>query len=238
MRTLLLSLAITLGALATGQAAKKAPVPKDKPQPSIDGKYNLVSVSTPADRAPPNPNGFGGRGGFVPQPQHTSSHLIGPALVTKGEILIEGRSTGWDNFGQPLPANGLEMTYSIDTTKSPMTIDLFTINPRGKKVPSVGLVELMNDRLVIAVAKEGDERPKNLDEVGEVTVYYFRKAPPPPKTEVRIIAMTVGKEAEAEQEINKLMGAGFELVSTNAPAAPDAKSAPTTVHFVLKRVRK
>ena len=71
-----------------------------------------------------------------------------------------------------------------------------------------------------------------------MTVYYFQKAPPPPKTEFRIVAMTVGKEEEAEKELNKLAAAGYELVTTTTPAAVNDKASPTTVHFVLKRTVK
>jgi len=95
-----------------------------------------------------------------------------------------------------------------------------------------------DDLLVIAVAKERDERPKNTEENDNVTVYYFQKAPPPPKVEFKIVAMTVGKEADAEKELNKLALEGFELVNTTNPAATDGKASPTTVHFILKRVTK
>jgi uncharacterized protein (TIGR03067 family) len=159
-----------------------------------------------------------------------------PAIITKNEITIEGR-----NVISPLAAGmnlPLTMEYTIDTTKSPMTIDVNILDVRGKKTKALGLAEVNGDRLIISIAKEGDERPKNTEEGGNVTVYYFRKAPPPPRVEYRIISMTVGKEATAEKELNKLAQEGFELVNTTNPAATSDKAAPTTVHFILKRTVK
>ena len=109
---------------------------------------------------------------------------------------------------------------------------------RGKKTKSLGIVEINGNRLTIALAKDGLERPKTTDEAEGVTVYYFQKAPPPPRAEFRIVAMTVGKEEAAEKELNKLSQEGFELVNTTNPAAADGKSSPTTVHFILKRTVK
>jgi hypothetical protein len=60
----------------------------------------------------------------------------------------------------------------------------------------------------------------------------------PLRSEYRIVAMTVGKEEAAEKELNKLAQEGFELVNTTNPMAPDARAAPTTVHFILKRTIK
>ena len=135
-------------------------------------------------------------------------------------------------------AGSTTMEYTLDATKSPMTIDVETTSLRGKKSKALGLVEVVGNRLIIAVAKEGDERPKTTEEGENITVYYFQKAPPPPKVEFRVIAMTAGKEADAEKELNKLAGEGYELVSTTNPLAADGKSAPTTIHFVLKRTTK
>ena len=50
-------------------------------------------------------------------------------------------------------------------------------------------------------------------------MYYFQKAPPPPKVEFRIVALTAGKEADAEKELNKLANEGYELVTTTSPIA-------------------
>jgi hypothetical protein len=50
--------------------------------------------------------------------------------------------------------------------------------------------------------------------------------------------LTVGKEEATEKELNKLAQDGFELLSTTQPAAADAKSSVTTVHFILKRTVK
>ena len=55
---------------------------------------------------------------------------------------------------------------------------------------------------------------------------------------IRIVAMTVGKEADAEKELNRLAQEGFELVNTTNPAATDGKASVTTVHFILKRTAK
>ena len=71
-----------------------------------------------------------------------------------------------------------------------------------------------------------------------MTVYYFQKAPPPPKVEYKVVALTAGKEADIEKELNKLAGEGYELVNTTNPIATDAKAAPTIIHFVLKRTSK
>ncbi|QJW96090.1 hypothetical protein [Frigoriglobus tundricola] len=240
----LLSLAVVLVVLAGSRAA---PVPKDAP--AIDGKYNLLSVSTPADREIPNgpgglaPGGFGGGGpggGWgvaAPAGWPTiSSVMVGPATITKNEITFEGSGSRGGPLGATRPMTTME--YTLDTTKTPMTIDVENISVRGKKTRSLGLVEVKGDRLVIALAKAGDERPKTTEEANDVTVYYLKKAPPPPRTEYRIVAMTVGKEEEAEKELNKLAAAGYELVNTTNPAAANDKAAPTTVHFVLKRTVK
>lgn len=238
MRTLF-SLATVL--LFVGSAAA-APVPTTPPPQTLDGKYTLLSVSSPADRAnAAGGGGFGGVGGPGGGPVMVrasgltaSSLLAGPAVFTKGEITLEGRGSSLPPTTMAmlgLSAGPTAMEYTFDPAK--MTIDVETVSLRGKKTKSLGLVEVVGDRVIIAVAKEGDERPKNTDEAGDVTVYYFRKAPAP-KTEFRIVAMTVGKEEQAEKELNQLAKDGYELVSTTA-AATDAKSSPTTVHFVLKR---
>src|SRR5579872_2435423 len=195
MRTLSF-LAVAIVALANTHASEKiaAPVPKDPPAPfSIEGKYNLVSVSNPGDRGGPGgPNvivgpgggGFGGRGVSL-----NSAMMTGPATITKNEITLEGNTRI-----SPLAAaaNGpTTMEYSLDTKKSPAFIDVEILNLRGKKSKCLGLVEVNGNRLIIAIAKEGDERPTTTEEAENVTVYYFQKAP---RTEYRIIAMTVGKE--------------------------------------------
>ena len=236
-----LPLAAVLLALAGSWAAEAlaAPVPKDTPPPSIDGKYNLVSVaSAPADRGGKG----GGKGGFAPATRTTSPALIGPATITRKEIVLEGRLASSASAAQAAflasAAGPTTMEYALDPTKTPMTIDIFTSNLRGKKTQALGVAEVVENRLVIAVAQDGGERPKTTDEADGVTVYYFQKAPPPPKTEFRIVAMTVGKEEEAEKELNKLAAARYELVTTTTPAAVNDKASPTTVHFVLKRTVK
>jgi uncharacterized protein (TIGR03067 family) len=161
--------------------------------------------------------------------------MVGPATITKNEITLEGSGLRSTPFGVSGPTT---MEYTLDATKTPMTIDVENTSLRGKKTKSLGLAEIVGDRLIIAIAKEGDERPKTTDEADNVTVYYLKKSPPPPKTEFRIIAMTVGKEEEAEKELNKLVAAGYELTNTTNPAAADGKASPTTVHFILKRTAK
>ena len=175
------------------------------------------------------PVGAGARGMVSP------ALVLGAATITKKEITLEGRAAM-----SPLASVGGPMTmeYTLDPTKSPAQIDVEIANLRGKKSKSLGIVEIHGNHLIIALAKEGDERPKTTDEAEGVTVYYFQKAPPPPRTEFRIVAMTVGKEDAAEKELNKLAQDGFELVSTTQAVAVDAKSSVTTVHFLLKRTVK
>jgi len=224
--------AVVLFAFAGAHAGGKAPVPKTPVPPSIDGKYTLLATSSGttakgkfADRGDPadGSGAFGGPSGF------TSRNVRGETVITKNEITIEPRTpTG-------LPVT---MEYTLDPTKSPMTIDVETIPVRGKKTRSLGVVEMSGHRLVIALAKEGAERPKTVEEAEGGTVYYFQKAPPPPKVEFKIVAMSVGKEADVEKELNKLAGEGFELMTTTQPTAANDKASVTTIHFVLKRTTK
>jgi hypothetical protein len=237
MRTFV-SLAVVLVAFAGTRAGAKAPVPNEKPLPTLEGKYNLLSLSTPDDRmgAAGGPIAVGPGGGFVGGRIRTNSvYMTGPATISKTEIHLEGAGRVSPLIGISGPTT---MEYTIDASKTPMTIDITNVSLRGKKTKSLGLAEVVGDRLIVAIAKEGDDRPKNTEENEGVTVYYFQKVPAPPKPEFRIVAMTVGKEADAEKELNKLSQEGFELVSTTTPTAPDAKSSPTTIHFVLKRTAK
>jgi len=209
-----------------GLRADAAPVPKTPVPPSIDGKYTLLATygTTTA------PKGFAKADPTDPAgPSFGTRNTRTEATITKNEITIEPRTVS---------ANPTFMEYTMDTTKSPITIDVETITVRGKKTKSFGIVEVNGNRVTIALAKEGTERPKTTDEAEGVTVYYFLKAPPPPKAEFRIVAMTVGKEEEAEKELNKLAAQGYELVNTTHPAATDPKGAPTTVHFILRRTVK
>lgn len=164
------------------------------------------------------------------------SSLSGPTTITKNEITFEGNSRIISPF---MGLNGPTiMEYTIDGSKTPAAIDVSVSNLRGKKSKLPGVVEVVGDRLIIALAKEGDERPKSTEEAEGVTVYYFQKTPSPPRSEFRIVAMKVGEEKEAEKELNKLSQEGFELVSTTQPTAADGKSSVTTIHFVLKRTAK
>ena len=230
------TLAIVLGALANTAPEQRiaAPTPKEPPSVSIEGKYNLVSVSLADDRAG-GPGGLGGRGGGVViggpggRVSANAAYMAGPATITKNEITLEGNPRV-----SPLVNSGPQtMEYTFGSSKK--TIDLETFSIRGKKSKLLGVVEIIGNRMVIAVAREGDERPKNTEEADGVTLYFFQKAPPPPRTEFKIVAMTVGKEEATEKELNKLAQEGYELVSTTQPTAANDKGAVTTVHFVLKR---
>ncbi|AMV28921.1 hypothetical protein VT84_31295 [Gemmata sp. SH-PL17] len=232
----LLPLAAVLIALTSTRADEKisAPVPKTPPPPSIEGKYTLVATYNGAV-AVREKGGFGGGpgggvgaevGGFAPS---RTTIVRGETVISRTEIVIESRTvTG-------IPTT---MEYTLDPTKSPITIDVEIVPVRGKKTRGLGVVEITNNRVVIALAKEGADRPKSVEEAEGVTVYYFQKAPPAPRTEFRIVALTVGKEEEAEKELNRLAKEGYELVSTTNPTAPDAKASVTTVHFILKRIVK
>jgi len=248
----LIAMIAFLGLCAEEKIAAQAP--KDTPALSIDGKYTLLSVSSLPDGVAPGgvrvpaPKAAGkaggaAKGGGLPagviaagaRGMVSPALVLGAATITKKEITLEGRAAM-----SPLASVGGPMTmeYTLDATKSPAQIDVEIANLRGKKAKSLGIVEVSGNRLIIALAKQGDERPKTTEEADNVTVYYFQKAPPPPRTEFRIVAMTVGKEEEAEKELNKLAQDGFELVSTTQAVAVDAKSSVTTVHFLLKRTVK
>jgi len=235
MRTLI-PVTVVLLVLAGSHAGGKAPVPKAPVPPSIDGKYTLVATyggaPTAKGKFAVDPADLPGGPAGERNPWGTRTSPFGrgeTTVITKNEITIEARTpTG-------LPTT---MEYTLDPTKSPMTIDVETVPIRGKKTRSLGVVEVTGNKLVIALAKEGAERPKTVEEAEGITVYYFQKAPPPPKVEFKIVALTVGKEAEAEKELNKLASEGYELLSTTQPTAPDAKAAVTTIHFILKRTTR
>ena len=203
-----------------------APVPKTPPVPSIHGNYLLLATSNGVTEAPFAGPG-GGRGGFGGRSTSLRSLSVTTA-ISRSEIVIEGR-------GSTLSTT---MEYTLEPSKSPITIDVESTSVRNKKTKLQGIVEINGNRLTIALAKEGGERPKTTDEADGVIVYYFQKAPPPPRIEYRIIAMTAGKEAAAEKELNKLVKEGYELVSTTNPIAPNATSSVTTIHFILKRTVK
>lgn len=229
MRQLIPVTAVLVALVAGPSAGGKAPVPKTPPPPTIDGKYTLLATYV-GDRVVP---ALGAKG-FAPadrgeNPFATARVTRGETVITKNEITIEARTP------TALPTT---MEYTLDATKSPMTIDVENVPVRGKRTRQLGVVQMSGNRMVIALAKEGAERPKSAEETEGVTVYYFQKAPPPPKAEFRIVAMTVGKEADAEKELNRLAAEGFELVSSGAPLAPGPQASATTIHFVLKRVVK
>src|SRR5580700_806851 len=91
-------LAVVMFALANQKIA--APAPKDAPAQSIEGKYTLLSVSYPTDRAGPGGGfpgggpGGGAGGGFGPaggvRVSVNAAMLTGPATITKNEITLEG----------------------------------------------------------------------------------------------------------------------------------------------------
>jgi uncharacterized protein (TIGR03067 family) len=228
MRTLL-PLAAVLVALAGARADEKiaAPVPKTPPVPSIEGKYALLATSSGL-AAPAK--GFGpGRATDTDPWGGPTRALRSEVVISKNEITIESRTVS---------ANPVTMEYTLDPTKSPIAIDVEQVSVRGKKTKMQGIVEVSGNRVILALARDGGDRPKTTDDAEGVLVYYFQKAPPPPKVEFRIVAMTAGKEADAEKELNKLAQEGYELVSTTNPLAVNDRSSPTTIHFVLKRTAK
>jgi hypothetical protein len=246
----ILSVAVVVVSLTSPQDHKKVRAPQPKPQetPVIEGNYtlNYTIMTTGFDR------GFGGGGPGGRMPVNQITLRASNASITKSEITIGGAAgAGWgydpysDAYYDPYEGRQVRnttpaMSYVIDPSKTPMTIDVTTVNVRNKKEKSLGLIEVSDDRITITLGKPGAERPKNFDEGEEVTLYYFKKAKPVPvaRDEYRIVTMTVGKEAEAEKELNKLAKEGFVLVNTTNPAANDAKSSPTTVHLVLKRTTR
>jgi hypothetical protein len=243
MRTFL-SLAAGLVALAGVRADEPiaAPAPKPADTLDLDGKYTLNCTYL----VPVNGNVWVGPG-VVAQPATQSALRSCSASISRGMITMSDFDSSWTDYGPTGfggwgPRAGTEGTrtliYTLDQTKTPATVDVVVTDIRNKKVRSLGILQAAEDRITIALAKPGADRPKNMEESDEVTLYYFKKTPPPPKVEFRIVAMTVGKEAEAEKQLNKLSDDGFELVSTTNPAAADPKAAATTVHFVLKRTAK
>jgi len=244
----LLPLAAVLFAIVGSHAVETiaAPVPKDTPPPSIDGKYNLVSVSnTPIDRV--------GKAGKAAAGFGTTR--VTPATPDRPGHYHQERDRARRS---PLPRQAVQACRPRKPRLSPrsvrtgrrrwntpfdpakMTIDIETENARGKKTKSLGVVEITGNRLIIAVAQPGgrnrppdDRRGRGRD--GGTT---SRRRRPRPRVEFRIVAMRVGDEAEAEKELNKLAAAGYELVTTTTPAAVNDKASPTTVHFVLKRTMK
>lgn len=235
--------ALLFAALIGSQTEQKivAPVPRETPAPAIEGNYTLLSVVNGAEQGfgggGAGANGFPGgvrgargvgAGGGMVVTMGSISLLSGPTTITKNEITFGGNSR-----------SGLTiMGYTIDGSKTPAAIDVTITNLRGKKSKLPGVVEVVGDRLIIALAKEGDERPKTTEEAEGVTVYYFQKSPPPPHSEFRIIAMQVGDEKETEKELNKLSQEGFELVSTTQPSVTDGKSKAPMIYFVLTRTVK
>ena len=239
----LLSLTAVLLSLAGPRAgeATKAPLPKPQESPQVDGEYTL-NYTVQLSNADGGGWGAGGGpgGGAVPVTQTVLRSAT--ATISKGTItfgtgdprmsdvgLIESR------FGRSRVGMNQTMTYAINPETTPISIDVFTVDARNKKEKSLGIIEVAENRITIALAKPGADRPKNMEEGENVTLYYFKKAPPPPRTEFRIVAMTAGKEAEAEKELNRLAKEGYELVTTTNPAAGAPPKSPPPVHIVLKR---
>ena len=222
MRKLLPLVALLAAVSARAGEPVRAPVPKAPPVPSLAGKYTLMSSTTlerlPAAGPGGGPGGFGG-------PVVRRAALQGETVITHNEITIEPRNP------TALPT---VMEYALDTTKTPFAIDAELVSVKGKKTKMLGVVEQSGSRLTIALAKEGAERPKSIEEAEGVTVYYFQKSP---RTEYRIVALKVGKEEDAEKELNQLAKDGFEVVSTSSIGVSGA-TAPTTTHIVLKRTVK
>jgi hypothetical protein len=224
MRKLLPLVAFLVASVAPWAIADAtAPGQKAPEVPAIDGTYILNSSSLPTTSTKAAKGVKGEKGNTWNTTTTTGfPRTARSATIAKNEIHISGQS--WP------------MTYTIDPTKTPMAIDVTTLDERNKPTKSLGVIEIGdNNRITIALARPGNDRPRTTAEGEGVTLYYFQKAPPPPRTEYRIVALSVGKEAEAEKELNKLLNDGYELVNTTNPLAPDPKSSVTTVHFILKR---
>lgn len=208
-----------LTAAVTGPVSAAAPVPPESRAPVIEGKYVMVLNTTGRSVGGPGGGGFGGgppgRGVPARVAVSTSTNRR-EVVVTKDTITIDG--------------NGMTWEYRIDPSVKPMAIDLTLVPVLGKKVKVAGIIEVSGDRLTIAHAEEGAERPKDFEKAEGVTAYVFQKAPPPPRPEYRIVALRPGKEADAEKAINQLAKDGFEVALTTTPTAD------SVVYFVLKRV--
>ena len=164
MRTFI-ALAAVLVAFTGSHVGGKAPIPKDAPAGGggIDGKYNLQSVSSPNDRVPAGagfPAGGPGGGGVIMAGRlsTTTVLMLGPAAITKNEITLEGRPGAISPLSALAGSVSLPvvMSYTLDASKTPMTIDVETTTLRGKKTKQLGVVEVVNNRLILALAKEGD----------------------------------------------------------------------------------
>ena len=199
-------------------AALAAPAPVVPPPPSIEGKYVLLTSTTTSATGKNRPGAFGTDG--------PGSSAFGPSgarretVITKDTIAIDGRTASWD--------------YRIDPTTKPMSIDITITPPRGKKTKSLGIIEAVGDKLTLAYAAEGAERPKDFEDAEGVSHFVFQKAPPPPRTEYKIVVLKGGKEQETEKELNALAKDGYEVMSTHATPTPG----DPTIHFVLKRTVK
>jgi uncharacterized protein (TIGR03067 family) len=208
-------IAFTLGLLPF--AALAAPAPVVPPPPSIEGKYTLISSTSISATGKNRPNPFNegpGSGSFGPSGSRRET------VITKDSIAIDGRTANWD--------------YRIDPTTKPMSIDI-TITPlRGKKSKVLGIIETVGDKLTIAYAADGAERPKDFEDAEGISHFVFQKAPPPPRLEYKIVVLKGGKEQDAEKELNALAKDGYEVMSTHATPTPG----DPTIHFVLKRTVK
>ena len=198
-------------------ATAAAPVPNLPPAPTIEGKYALLSSST---------NGFKGKArGFAGRDDGTLLRG-GPrstdAAISKSTIVIDGRTATWE--------------YTLDARTKPMSIDITVTPLRGKKTKMLGIVEQTGDKLILAYASDGGERPKDFEDAEGVTQYIFQKLPPPLHAEYRIVPMIIGREADAEKKINALAKDGFEVTSTTTAAKMNDGS--MVLHIVLKRMVK
>jgi uncharacterized protein (TIGR03067 family) len=241
MRTFLACTAVLLVAVGVRAGVKPAaPAPKPSEAPKIDGSYTVNYTSVVSVGGFVGPGGPGGGRIMNNQIALRSSS----ATISKNQIMIGNWYANADDGSLPprlrlqLAGAPQAMTYVIDPTTTPMSIDVTMVDLRNKKTKSLGIIDVADDRITIAVGKPGADRPKTLDENEEVTVFYFKKAPPPARDEYRIVAMTVGKEADAEKELNRLAAEGFQVVNTTNPSAADSKSSVTTVHFLLTRTAK
>lgn len=219
--------ALILGVIPVSVAA--APVPNVPPAPTIEGKYTVLAQGRAVTGKAARGGGFGGPAGLAADDDPRgfgggpASALRRDTTITRDTITMETRtgssSTTWE--------------YRLDPSTKPMSIDIVVVPLIGKKTKLHGIVEQTGDRLKIAYTPEGVERPKDFDDTENAIVYVFQKAPPPPRTEYRIIAVPVGGEAAAEKELNQLAKEGFEIAFTATPSAGPGATPGT--QLILKR---
>lgn len=197
------SLAV-LGGFICQSIAVPAPLPS---APPIVGNYVLLGRSGGHNPAiPPQ-----ARIPFGQTPNRTKTS------ITRDQITFENSGNVW--------------AYQMGTG-TPQTLELSITPLRGKPTIHKGIIETNGNRLMIAYAAEGEDRPKDFDDAPGVMVYVLQKEPPPPKWEYRIVTLAPDKAAEVEKQLNALAQEGFEVAfATNGSAAQP------TAHYLLKRLK-